>query len=299
MLIRSTEVLEQIMADGTLVKNQEKPKRVLMCSPNHFAVEYAINPFMKDEKGELNVVNVDRAIAQWNSLKSGYEAIGIAVDVLPGAPGLPDMVFAANQSFPFRKVGGEKSVVLSRMRSQFRRGEVPFFRDWYERQGYRVREVPENTFFEGNGDALVQYPWNLVWGGYGHRSSLEAYNTLLELGLHVVPLELNREHHYHLDLCLSIINETTAVVFPEAFSAQDYRMLQVAFPNLIEVDAEENLRYACCNCHSPDGQHVFTHAGAEQFRKKLTAKGLTPIEVDTSEFLKSGGSVFCMKMMVF
>ena len=26
--------------------------------------------------------------------------------------------------------------------------------------------------------------------------------------------------------------------------------------------------------------------------------GLEPIELDTSEFLKSGGSVFCMKLMV-
>ena len=27
--------------------------------------------------------------------------------------------------------------------------------------------------------------------------------------------------------------------------------------------------------------------------------GFTPIEVDTSEFMKSGGSVFCLKVMIY
>ena len=301
MILETKEILEQVLAEGTLLRNQDKPARVLMVSPEHFRVEYAINPFMKDEAGDLNRVDEARARAEWTALKETYEGLGLKVDVLEGASGQPDMVFSANQSFPFRTKGGAKSVVLGKMRSEFRRGEVPYFRDWYEKRGYRVHELSgASVFFEGNGDALVQYPYNLIWGGYGHRTSRNAYSYLSEnLGFNIVPLELDLDRHYHLDLCLSILNETTAVVFPEAFHPESLEMLKLGFPNLIEVSARENLEFSACNCHSPDGKHVITHRGAKEFIAKLRDHGFSPIEVSTAEFLKSGGSVFCMKMMTF
>ena len=40
--------------------------------------------------------------------------------------------------------------------------------------------------------------------------------------------------------------------------------------------------------------HWWTNRNAE---KRLRAAGFEPVEMDTSEFLKSGGSVFCMKLM--
>ncbi len=38
-----------------------KPSRVLMTSPDHFDVVYAINPYMKDKSGKLQ--KVDRMLA--------------------------------------------------------------------------------------------------------------------------------------------------------------------------------------------------------------------------------------------
>ncbi|WP_254052146.1 hypothetical protein [Aeromicrobium sp. A1-2] len=68
------------------------PQHYLMCRPEHFAVTYAINPWMDPS----TPVDAGRAIAQWDALRSTYERLGHRVDVIEPAAGLPDMVFAAN-----------------------------------------------------------------------------------------------------------------------------------------------------------------------------------------------------------
>src|SRR3954453_8140391 len=67
----------------------------LMCPPDHFAVEYVINPWMD------TAVRVDVALAlqQWHLLHDTLTDLGHAVHVLPARPGLPDMVYAANGAF--------------------------------------------------------------------------------------------------------------------------------------------------------------------------------------------------------
>ncbi len=215
------------------------------------------------------------------------------------------MVFAANQSFPFLRAGksGEKvkSVVLSQMRSEFRRPEVAYFKKMYSSLGYEVLELDNKKInFEGNGDALIQFPYNLVWGGYGERTSPEVYSELSErFGLNVAMLKLVNKNFYHLDTCFSILNENTVVIQPEAFEAEGLKLIKAVFENVIETELDENLKSFACNCHSPDGKHVITQKGTKKFKKQLENHDFKVIEVDTGEYLKSGGSVFCMKMMVF
>ncbi|GAA3418446.1 hypothetical protein GCM10018952_54150 [Streptosporangium vulgare] len=69
-----------------------------MCRPDHFAVEYAINPWMHPESGADREV----AIRQWETLRSAYEDLGHRVSLIDPVEGLPDMVFAANGAPPGR-----------------------------------------------------------------------------------------------------------------------------------------------------------------------------------------------------
>ena len=46
-----------------------------------------------------------------------------------------------------------------------------------------------------------------------------------------------------------------------------------------------------------DGKHFLVQRGCGVSRE-VAAAGFTVVELDTDEFMKSGGSVFCMKMMV-
>ena len=54
-----------------------------------------------------------------------------------------------------------------------------------------------------------------------------------------------------------------------------------------------------CNAHCPDEKHVIIQKGNAQSVALIKQHNFIPIEIDTSEFIKSGGSVYCMKLMYF
>ena len=70
------------------------------------------------------------------------------------------------------------------------------------------------------------------------------------------------------------------------------------FSTLVPVPVDEALHYLACNGHCPDKKHFIMQRGAAKTKALAQSLGLTVVEVDTSEFLKSGGSVYCMKLML-
>ncbi len=293
MIYRSTAELDFELSDLATV---DVPGRVLMTSPEHFDVRYVINPHMA---GNVGTVVHEVAVDQWNLLRGGYESLGVEVHVVPGAPDLPDMVFCANQTLPYVRSDGTRGVVLSRMHADERRYEVPHYRSFFGAIGYESMEFPGDVpDFEGMGDALWHTGRRLLWGGFGFRSSLGAYEFIAEsLDVRVVALCLEDPDFYHLDTCLSIINEQTALIYPGAFDGPGVDLIHHLFDTVIEAPEEESRRLFACNAHSPDGEHVLIQAGCDETVALLKESGLTPIEVPTDEFLKAGGSVFCMKQM--
>jgi N-dimethylarginine dimethylaminohydrolase len=274
-----------------------RPGRALMTTPTHFRVEYVINPHMV---GNVGTVDPERARAQWEALRDAYERLGVPVSVIEGAEGLPDMVFCANQTLPYRTPGGEQGVVLSRMHADQRKPEVAYYADFFAREGYEVRlldaDVPGD--FEGMGDALWHPGRYLLWGGYGYRTDRAVYDRFSErLGVPVLPLSLRDADFYHLDTCLCPLDEATALYYPGAFDDEGLDLLKAHFERLIEAPEEEARRLFACNAHSPDGRHVLIQRGCDDTNAALREAGYEVVEVDTDEFLKSGGSVFCMKVM--
>ena len=293
MIYRSVTDLDFDVSDLASV---DPPGRVLMTTPQYFDVQYVINPHME---GNVGTVDVERARSQWVEVRRAYETLGMEVQTVDGASGLPDMVFCANQTLPFRLTGGIQGVVLSRMHSEHRAPEVPYFERFFQSRDYLTHSLPETIpDFEGMGDALWHRGRELLWGGYGFRSSLDAYDYLAErLGVRVIALRLEDPDFYHLDTCLSIINESTALVFTDAFEREGLEVIRELFPVVIEAPEDESRSLFACNAHSPDGIHVIIQRGCDATCQKLRSTGLHPVEVDTDEFLKAGGSVFCMKQM--
>ena len=275
---------------------KNEPKRILMVDPRFYDVIYDINPHMT---GKLGTVDKKRAREEWESLKGAYETIGFPVVVLEPKKNLPDMVFAANQSFPFLDRNGKKKVILSNMATKERAPEVAFFADWYRQQGYEVIHLKTQNPFEGMGDLLVHPNRDWLWGGFGFRTKKEVYGEIekiVQKSVHLLELMDNR--FYHLDTCLSILDETTALYYPKAFDPNGIQLLEENFETLIEVSAKEALNGFACNAHSPDGKHILIQKGNERVKRELIKKGFDVMELETSEFLKSGGSVFCLKMMI-
>src|SRR3954471_23193741 len=101
--------------------------RILMCPPDHYGIEYEINPWMKKERGS----SPDRARAQWQLLFGTLQGLGVGVELSTPQAGLPDLVFTANAGL----VHG-KQFFSSRFRHEVRARETPWFDEWFAGHGY-------------------------------------------------------------------------------------------------------------------------------------------------------------------
>src|SRR6266480_611241 len=73
--------------------------RLLMCRPEHFAVTYAINPWMAPKSWARQHQELASASRQeWSALHHNLLDLGAAIELLPPVHGLPDLVFSANAS---------------------------------------------------------------------------------------------------------------------------------------------------------------------------------------------------------
>lgn len=275
------------------------PSGMLMVQPTHFSVDYVINPHMEGNIGKVDKV---KAMEQWNSIKEVFESAGLTVYPIEGQPGLPDMVFCANQSLPCLSEDGSKKVIMSIMNSEKRKDEVSFIQDWYANNGYEIHQLDAQQIsnFEGMGDAIWINGKRILFGGFGYRSSLEAYETVTNLfNVPVVAFELVTPAFYHLDTCFCSLNEETVLIYPAAFKPEGVAMIKQLFKHVIEANPYEAEELFACNATCPDGKNVVLQTGCTEVNAQLRDLGFIVHEVETEEFLKSGGSVFCMKMMVW
>lgn len=275
------------------------PKKVMLVRPTYFSVEYVINPHM-----EGNIGDVDKIEAQneWEHLKKAYEELGLYTHVVEGVRGFPDMVFCANQSLPYIREDGTKQVIMSVMHAPERKKEVPYIQKVYEESSYEVVHLDENRFtdFEGMGDAIWHFKRALLWGGYGFRSSKEVYEVISEtFNVPVITLELVDDKFYHLDTCFCVLNETTVMIYPPAFTSEGRKLIEAVFPNILEANKYEAEHLFACNATCADGKNVFIQQGCTDMNQQLRNAGFKVHEFSTKEYLKSGGSVFCMKMLLW
>jgi N-dimethylarginine dimethylaminohydrolase len=289
---------EQLPADFIRgLRSMPYPESVLMCPPDHFDVVDVKNPFMANQTGR-----VDRGMAQkqWEALKRRFEEIGLRVEIILPRPDCEDMAFAANQAFVGLDEQQRKICVASRMKFCSRQREVPAFAEWFRRTGYTVRKLNGNHLFEGGGDAIWHPGRALIWGGYGQRSDCEVYPQLANLfNAPVILLHLVSERFYHLDTCFCPIDDGTALVHMPALAGPAQDFIRAAFRNVIEVDEHEATDLLACNAAAFCGRDVVLQAGAVRTMERLQALGFRVHPVETGEFMKSGGSVFCMKTAFF
>ncbi len=272
---------------------------VLMVDPRYYNIEYAINPFMTDANGNLNQVNQLNALNQWKNLKLIFEQIGVNVYVLQGEPSFPDMVFCANQAFPFLNyVTQEKSVLLSNMRADQRKGEVSFFKEWFQKNNYQIYTLEDKKYsFEANGDLIPVPGTNKYWGGVGPRTDEQVYQEIqIRFHLDIETLHLVHSHFYHLDTCFFVVNQDICAYVKQAFPQEDVEKIRKHFVSPIEIPIDEAIKFFAGNAFSPDGKNVVMQPGALVTKRRLENLGLRVHEADTSEYMKSGGSVFCMKL---
>lgn len=295
-VITSADQIDFSVSD---IPSMPLPTQALMVRPLHYAVDYVINPHMADQVGKVDKIEANN---EWNLVRSLFNQIGIKVHVIEDQEGLPDMVFCANQSLPYIDKDGNHHAFMSIMHADERKDEVPYIEQWYRQHGYKIHYLDEDNIndFEGCGDAIWHTGKRLLWGGYGYRSSLEAYETISDtFGIPVLALELVDETFYHLDTCFCVLDEKTALIYPDAFADEGLAMINTMFDKVIHASKYEAEELLACNASCPDGRNVIIQQGCTDVNKNLRDAGFSVHEVSTYEFLKSGGSVFCMKMLLW
>lgn len=262
--------------------------RILMCAPHHYDVDYVINPWME---GNIHKSSRDRATEQWEGLYKVLKEHAI-VDLVEPQPGWPDMVFTANAGVVLGQVA-----VVSRFFHKERQGEEPYFKEWFQKQGYTVYELPKDLPFEGAGDALLDRGGNWLWAGYGFRSELDSHSYLAKwLDIEVVSLQLVDERFYHLDTCFCPLTGGYLLYYPPAFDFYSNRIIEMRVPaeKRIAIQEADAVKFACNAVNI--GHTVVMNQVSNDLKQQLAKVGFQVIETPLNEFIKAGGAAKCLTL---
>ncbi len=256
-------------------------KRVLLCRPTYFTVDYIINPHMKPYS-----VNTTTALKQWEQLVMTLKSLGITIEVIDQEEHVPDMVFAKDQG-----IVKDGSVALANFRYRQRQTERQYYRQWFIDHGIKVLDMSNMFIFEG---ADTLFFGDILFVGVGYRASVASCEELAQvLGIDVVPLRLVDPFFYHLDMGFLTIDPKTAFYYPAAFSKGSQQLLKRLVPSLHELSHEAAKSYSANSFVS--GHDIIVPKGTPlDFRSELKKLDLTVHEVDISEFKKAGGGVNCL-----
>jgi N-dimethylarginine dimethylaminohydrolase len=261
---------------------------VLMCAPEHFGVDYVINPWMEDQIGRTDQKQARR---QWDALRRRL-AQHAELSFAPSAPGLPDMPFTANAGLVLDGVAA-----VSRFHARERRPEERLFRRWFELNGFAIAPWPEDVAFEGAGDALPDHARGTIWCGHGWRTSRRAPPLLENIfGRRVVSLRLVDPRFYHLDTCLCPLSDGWLLYYPAAFDEASLRTIRALTPaeRRLEVCEADAVAFACNAVEI--GRRIFMNDCSLELRRRLDAAGFMATTTPLTEFLKAGGAAKCLTL---
>ena len=261
--------------------------RVLMCPPSYYGIEYEINPWMHCSRPS----NYPLAGEQWRALyQLLHDRLHVDVSLIEPGPGLPDMVFTANAGFVW-----ENKFIVSNFRHDVRRGEAAHFENWFANRNYEILNLPEQNYFEGEGDLLMCA--DVMFAGYPMRSSTNSHQEIADIiQRQVLSLKLTSDWFYHLDTCFCPLSRSEAIYFPAAFDAEALEILKNRIRTLIPVTEEEARRFAC-NAIVVE-KNVIMNDGCPKIRRQLESLGFCVFEIPLTEFIKSGGSAKCLVLKI-
>jgi N-dimethylarginine dimethylaminohydrolase len=296
-----------------------------MGDPARFSVRGGANPHTRTRWGRRRSVNRGVAIRQWERLRDLLQDLGVRILVVPPERSQPGLVYPANAGFQSDLDGekplSEKCFHLANLLPT-RAGEQPIYRRVLEEAGFRVATLDPRYRMEGEADfspvgtfylltfgeiekqrfvpTLALPPWKRI---YGFRSD-QRVERLLEpivAPRRILKIELLLEAHYHGDtaLCGFGPEREFLLVYSHAITPTGWDLLRETFRDrVIELEEHDAQRYAANSFTLTQGSDslLLLPAGvSDRLLDQIRERGVTPITVDVSEFLKKGGgSVKCM-----
>ena len=270
---------------------------------------------------------MDRALAirQWERLRDLLRELGVRILVVPPKPKQPGLVYPANAGFQSsldqEKPLSEKCFHLANLLPT-RAGEQPIYRRVLEDAGFRVATLDPHYRLEGEADffpvgpcyvltfgeiekqrfvpTLSFPPWKRI---YGFRSDQRVERLLQPLVAprRILKIELLLEAYYHGDtiLCGFGPGREFLLAYSHAITPTGWDLLRETFGDrVIELEEHDAQRYAAnafTLTQGGDSLLLLPDGVSDRLLGQVRERGVTPITVDVSEFLKKGGgSVKCM-----
>ena len=272
--------------------------KILMTDPQWFDVSYQINPWMRPGVWRANAARHQRAArTAFDALVAALTRAGASVEIIDGAPGLPDMVFAANAAVVL-----DSRVLVGRFRPAERQGEegryLAAFRALQSRGVVEeVAQIPAGVFQEGAGDAIWDAHRGQFWTGFGQRSDRAANDEIAGFfGRPVVPLELVSPRFYHLDTCFCPLSGGEVLYYPPAFTPAALAEIHARVPADQRIVADDAAAAGLCVNAVCIGDTVVMAKAPQVLRRALEQRGYHVAEVDLAPFILSGGAAFCLTL---
>ena len=264
-------------------------KTFLMCEPKYFDVIYDINPWMS---GNIGKVNQPLAIQQWQKLHDTLSQKA-NIKLIEPVAGLPDMVFTANAGL----VNNRREAIISAFRHPERQGESQHYKKFFQDNKYQIIEIPADLVFEGAGDALFDADDEL-WFGSGPRSDAAAVADISSaFRVKVNAVELVDPRWYHMDTAFCPLADGYVIAYRNAFSAASATAIRHKLGDKVIWVSDEDANNFACNAVCLDHEVVLYRASSE-LKATLKRYNFNVIEIDVSEFMKSGGSCKCMTLEI-
>jgi N-dimethylarginine dimethylaminohydrolase len=296
-----------------------------MGDPTHFSVQGGANPHTRTRWGTRRSVDRELAIKQWHALADTLRDLGVEVVVVPADPAQPGLVYPANAGFQ-----SDVDTLLPRSEKIFRlsnllptrAGEKPHYEKAIREAGFATAEIDPKYRFEGEADffpagdcyllthgrverqrfapTFAFPPWKRI---YGFRTDVRVARILepIVAPKPVIPVALTLEAHYHGDtaLCAFGPGRKHLLAYRAAIDPADWKKLEDQFGEvLIQLGEADAKRYAANSftlTQAGDSVLVMPAGVSEHLQDQIRERGVRPITVDVSEFLKKGGgSVKCM-----
>jgi N-dimethylarginine dimethylaminohydrolase len=286
---------------------------VIMASPDHYRVSYAINLLTNKE----SVVDHPKAVEQFNRLKARFAKHNIPVHVIDAkiadpSGRYPDFVYVSNSALILRG-WPTKVAILARYAHPERRGEEERVGAYLKSiLGYKVISLPERDglYFEGQGDTRWSDNGQHLWMCYGTdrttKSGIQAVKEAIYKEAALVgwvppkihSLQMVQKKTYHLDLCFLPLPNGRALLHGTSLSAASRKEVDNHFGKENVVSLPLKYLYACNSVWLNDTTVLIPRLpGSRQWMYKATQMHVEEVNVD--EFHLAGGSVSCMVLPVW